>query len=193
MKDGEVRGFSTHPADDGMDTQEPVASTEAELDSELLDQGFDSAQLIAERDNYLDQLQRTAADYANYRRRTENERAQMRKNATRDLLAQLAPIADDFERAMANIPPDQAETSLAVGVRLIERKLASVLAGQDVLKIDALGQPFDPAVHEAISQDSDNVDNVVVEVYQNGYTLGDQLLRPVMVRIGNSPRATENA
>ncbi len=172
-----------------MDMQEPVASAEAETESELLDQSLDIAELVAERDSYLDQLQRIAADYANYRRRTENERVQMRKNAARELLAQLAPIADDFERAMANIPPDQADTSLAVGVRLIERKLASVLAGQDVLKIDALGQPFDPAVHEAVSQDPDNVDNVVVEVYQNGYTLGDQLLRPVMVRVGNAPSA----
>jgi molecular chaperone GrpE len=189
MKDGEVRGFSTHPADDGMDVQEPVASAEAEMESEILDQSLDIAELVAERDTYLDQLQRTAAEYANYRRRTENERVQMRKNATRDLLAQLAPIADDFERAMANIPPDQADTSLAVGVRLIERKLASVLSGQDVRKIDALGQPFDPAMHEAIVQDPDNSDNVVVEVYQNGYTLGDQLLRPVMVRVGNAPRA----
>jgi len=159
------------------------------METELLDQSLDIAELVAERDSYLEQLQRIAADYANYRRRTENERVQMRKNATRDLLAQLAPIADDFERAMANIPPDQSDTSLAVGVRLIERKLAAVLTGQDVLKIDALGHPFDPAVHEAVSQDPDNVDNVVVEVYQNGYTLGDQLLRPVMVRVGNAPRA----
>lgn len=184
-----MRGFSTPPADDGMEMQQPVESSEAGMESELLDQSLGIAELAAERDSYLDQLQRTAADYANYRRRTENERVQMRKNATRDLLAQLAPIADDFERAMANIPPDQADTSLAVGVRLIERKLASVLTGQDVCKIDALGQPFDPAVHEAIVQDPDNVDNVVVEVYQNGYTLGDQLLRPVMVRVGNAPRA----
>ena len=116
MKDGEVRGFSTPPADDGMEMQQPVESSEAGMESEFLDQSLGIAELAAERDSYLDQLQRTAADYANYRRRTENERVQMRKNATRDLLAQLAPIADDFERAMANIPPDQADTSLAVGV-----------------------------------------------------------------------------
>jgi molecular chaperone GrpE len=58
-----------------------------------------------------------------------------------------------------------------------------------VHKIEALGQPFDPALHEAIAQDPDNTENVVVEVYQNGYTLGDQLLRPVMVRVGNLPKA----
>ena len=56
-------------------------------------------------------------------------------------------------------------------------------------KIGALGQPFDPALHEAVVQDPDNTENMVVEVYQNGYTLGDQLLRPVMVRVGNLPKA----
>jgi molecular chaperone GrpE len=189
MKDGEVRGYSTHPEEDGVESQESVASATEELETELLGQSLDIAQLIAERDDYLEQLQRTAADYANYRRRTESERVQTRKNATRDLLAQLAPIADDFERALANIPAEESETSVTKGIRLIERKLASVLANQDVHKIDALGQPFDPSVHEAVAQDPDNAENIVVEVYQNGYTLGDQLLRPVMVRVGNLPRA----
>ena len=75
------------------------------------------------------------------------------------------------------------------GVRLIEKKLEAVLERADVSKIDALGQPFDPAIHEAVAQDPDNTENLVVEVYQNGYTLGNQLLRPVMVRVGNLPTA----
>jgi molecular chaperone GrpE len=171
-----------------MESQAPNEFADAELESELLDQSLGIAELMAERDSYLEQLQRTAADYANYRRRTENERVQTRKNATRELLAQLAPIADDFERAMANIPPDQADSVLAEGVHLIERKLAGLLERQEVRKVDALGQPFDPAVHEAVVQDPDNTESVVVEVYQNGYTLGDQLLRPAMVRVGNLPK-----
>jgi molecular chaperone GrpE len=184
-----VRGFPTHPVDDGMESQAPMESADAELETELLEQSLGIAELVAERDSYLEQLQRTAADYANYRRRTESERVQTRKNASRELLSQLAPIADDFERAMANIPPEQAGSSLAEGVKLIERKLAGLLERQDVRKIEALGQPFDPAVHEAVVQDPDNSDNLVVEVYQNGYMLGDQLLRPVMVRVGNQPKA----
>ena len=189
MKDGEVRGFTTRPGDDGMEIEEPVDSATEELETELLEQSFDIAELVAERDSYLEQLQRTAADYANYRRRTESERLQSRKTATRDLLAQLVPIADDFERALANIPADQANGSLAEGVRLIERKLAALLDRQNVQKVEALGQPFDPALHEAIALDPDNTDNIVVEVYQNGYSLADQLLQPAMVRVGNSPRA----
>lgn len=183
-----MRGNSTQPVDDGMEPEETVAA-EAEPETDQLDEGQVIAELIAERDSYFEQLQRTAADFANYRRRTESERIQMRKSAARDLLAELLPIADDFERAIANIPADLAESSLAEGVRLIERKLTGVLERHDVRRIEALGQPFDPAVHEAIAQDPDTTEHVVVEVYQNGYTLGDQLLRPAIVRVGNLPQA----
>jgi molecular chaperone GrpE len=189
MKDGEVRGFSTHPMDGGMEPEEGTPVAEGDVETELLEQSLGIAELVAERDSYLDQLKRTAAEFANFRRRTENERAQERKNAARELLAQLAPVADDFERALANVPADLAGTNWVDGVRLIEKKLEAVLDRADVRKIDALGTPFDPAVHEAVAQDPDNTDNVVVEVYQNGYTLGNQLLRPVMVRVGNLPKA----
>lgn len=184
-----MRGFPQYPADSGMESGEDVPAAEAEQESDLLAQSLGIAELAAERDAYLDQLQRTAAEYANFRRRTENERVQERKNASRDLLAQLAPVVDDFERALNNVPAELTEVTWVDGVRLIEKKLAAVLERSDVRKIDALGQPFDPAVHEAVTQDAGNTENMVVEVYQNGYTIGNQLLRPVMVRVGNLPSA----
>jgi molecular chaperone GrpE len=184
-----VRGYPTHPADGGMEHEREAPAAEAELETELLEQSLGIAELAAERDSYLDQLQRVAAEYANFRRRTENERVQERKNAARELLSQLAPIADDFERALNHVPEEVENGNWVEGVRLIEKKLEAVLERADVRKIDALGQPFDPAVHEAVAQDPDNTQNLVVEVYQNGYTLGNQLLRPVMVRVGNLPSA----
>jgi molecular chaperone GrpE len=177
------------PTDSGMESEEDVADARAEVEAELLEQSLSIAELVAERDSYLDQLKRVAAEYANYRRRTENEKLQDRKNATRELLGQLAPIADDFERALNNIPAAEAQSSWIEGVRLIERKLEGLLERMDVRKIEALGAQFDPAVHEAVVQDPDNTESVVVEVYQNGYTLGNQLLRPAMVRVGNLPKA----
>jgi molecular chaperone GrpE len=177
------------PTDVGTEAEEEMAETPAEVENELLEQSLGIAELAAERDSYLDQLQRVAAEFANYRRRTENEREQDRKRAARDLLVQLAPIADDFERALNNIPATEAESSWVEGVRLIERKLEALLERADVHKIEALGVPFDPAVHEAVIQDPDNTESIVVEVYQNGYTLGNQLLRPAMVRVGNLPKA----
>jgi molecular chaperone GrpE len=177
------------PTDGGTESKEETTGVQAEVETELLEQSLGIAELAAERDAYLDQLQRVAAEYANYRRRTENEKIQDRKNATRELLGQLAPIADDFERALTSIPAAEAQGSWIEGVRLIERKLEGLLERADVHKIDALGAPFDPAVHEAVVQDPDNTESLVVEVYQNGYTLGNQLLRPAMVRVGNLPKA----
>lgn len=185
-----MRGYPVHPADGGMESKNEAPAAEAdELEADLLEQSLGIAELVAERDGYLDQLQRVAAEYANFRRRTENDRAQDRKNAARELLLQLAPIADDFERALNNVPGDLENVGWVDGVRLIEKKLEGVLERAEVRRIEALGEPFDPAVHEAISQDPDNTENMVVEVYQNGYTLGNQLLRPVMVRVGNLPKS----
>lgn len=172
-----------------MESEGEVAAGNAEMETELLEQSLGIAELVAERDSYLDQLQRVAAEYANYRRRNEEGKIQERKNAARELLGQLVPIADDFERALNNVPAEEAQGSWIEGIRLIERKLEGLLERADVHKIEAQGAPFDPAVHEAVVQDPDNSENAVVEVYQNGYTLGNQLLRPAMVRVGNLPNA----
>ena len=184
-----MRGFPSHPGDDGMKVEEAAPSAEAKTESELLEQSLDIAALVEERNNFLDQLQRLAAEFANFRRRTENERIQERKTAARDLLEQVVPVVDDFERALENVPPDLAENSWVNGVLLIERKLMGVLERVDVHKVDALGQPFDPAIHEAVMHDPNATENMVVEVYQNGYTIGNQLLRPAMVRVGDLPKA----
>jgi len=136
--------------------------------------------------------QRTAADYANYRRRTEQERAQARELANRALLAQLLPVVDDFARAVESIPDDQRETPWVQGIALIERKLWGVLERQGVSIVEALGQPFDPAEHEAIASDEGSVADTVVEIYQPGYRLGTTLLRPAIVKVGAKPEGTDN-
>lgn len=171
---------------------DPAAMADAELETQMdvdeeLPQDLDVEAIAAERDRYLDQLQRTLADFANYRKRIDQERILARQLATRDLLQALVPIIDDFERALAAVPEAQRATPWVEGVELIERKLAALLDREGVAKVDALGQPFDPALHEAVATDPDNHDNVVVEVYQQGYQQGKHLLRPAMVKVGNLP------
>ncbi|MCA9861098.1 MAG: nucleotide exchange factor GrpE, partial [Thermomicrobiales bacterium] len=124
--------FTTHPGKDGVDGGDSAPGDNLELENELLEQSLGIAELAAERDRYLDQLQRTAAEFANYRRRTEQSLIQDRKNAARDLMVQIAPIMDDFERALANAPQDESQHVWVEGVRLIERKLAGLLERQDV-------------------------------------------------------------
>ena len=152
-------------------------------------EGSELEAMIAERDSYLDQLQRTLAEFANFRRRTDQERVAARQLASRDLLLQILPVLDDFERAMASVPDEQRETGWVSGTAMIGKKLAGLLERAGAKPIEALGQPFDPALHEAVATDPGSSGEVVVEVYQTGYKLGDSLLRPAMVKTGDKPAA----
>lgn len=145
-----------------------------------------TATLAAERDRYLDQLQRERADFANFRRRVDQERALARQWASRDILAQLLPVMDDFNRALAAVPPEHADSGWVSGTAMVGKKLLGVLERFGVKPIDALGQRFDPAVHEAVATEPGTSGDYVVEVYQDGYQLGTTLLRPAMVKTGDA-------
>ena len=142
--------------------------------------------VVAERDEYLEQLQRSRADFANFRRRTEQERAQIREIASHALLAQFLPVIDDLQRAMAAVPDEARDQPWVQGLALIERKFAGVLERAGVTPIEAAGQPFDPALHEAVDSVPGSTGSTVVDVYQTGYRLGQTLLRPAMVKVGDA-------
>jgi len=172
-------------------TQQAEDAVEVPADAQPNGQpeGDDLATVTAERDSYLDQLQRTLAEFANFRRRTEQERAVARQLASRDVLLQILPVLDDFERAMASVPEEHRETGWVSGTAMIGKKLAGILERAGAKPIEALDQPFDPALHEAVATDPGSSGEVVVEVYQTGYKLGDGLLRPAMVKTGSGPVA----
>src|SRR6185312_16601372 len=132
---------------------------------------------------YLDQAQRTRAEMINYRRRMEQEMQVTRRFASEHLISRSLPVIDDFHRAIAAVPDSERESPWVQGMLLIERKMWSVLESEGVRPIDALGKPFDPSVHEAVSIDSDGGDTVVEE-FQRGYTLHDRIIRPAMVKVG---------
>lgn len=175
----------TWPEPPGAETETPaeeevVVESEPGLDEEL-------AKMTAERDDYLDQLQRSRAEFANFRRRNDQERAQLREFVARDITAQFLPVIDDFERAMTMAPTDGSDAAFVQGVEMIQAKLTSIFDRLGVSRIDALGQPFDPAFHEAVATEPGSSGTNVVEVYQNGYQIGDTLVRPAMVKTGDAP------
>jgi len=176
--DTRANARSAPPMNGGADGAE-IGATDAALDGDL-----DPESVAAERDAYLDQLQRSRAEFANYRRRTEGERALARALANQTLLAQFLPVFDDLQRAVAAVP-DARDDPLVQGLRLIERKFWGLLERQGVTPIDATGQPFDPTVHEAVDSVPGSAADTVVEVYQGGYRLGQTLLRPAMVKVGD--------
>lgn len=158
---------------------------------ELADQ---LAQVTAERDDYFDQWQRSRAEFINYRKRTDQERLRLAEIFTAESLKQFLPVLDDFERALASVPESERQNSWISGITLIHQKLLGILERAGVQTVDALNQPFDPAVHEAVATDPGSSGQSVVEVYQKGYRLGDTLLRAAMVRTGDaSPEAVGTA
>jgi molecular chaperone GrpE len=164
-------------AEDEAATAEAAAAANAELEA-----------ITEERDRYLDQLQRTSAEYANYRRRTEQERERQRLAANEQLLREFVPVLDDFQRGLASVPENDETASMIAGLRLVEQKFLNTLRRHGVTPVESLGMPFDPAVHEAVEMDPNGGDTVVA-VYQPGYKLGDGMLRPAMVKVG--PAAAE--
>lgn len=139
----------------------------------------------AQANEYKDQWLRATADYKNYKRRTETERAELIRSASAGLVLKLLPVLDDFERAIANIPPEIAESAWWGGTQLIAQKLRTVVESEGVTPIEALGQPFDPNFHEAVLyEDAPGKDGTVIEELQKGYKLRDRVLRPTMVKVG---------
>jgi molecular chaperone GrpE len=160
---------------------DPAAAETAEI--EAAQAAIDLEEALAERDRYLDQLQRTAAEFANFRRRTEQERAQQRLLANEQLLREFVPILDDLQRGLNAIPAGEQDSKVAEGIRSIEQKFLTTLKRNGVTQIESLGQDFDPSVHEAVEADPGG-GQTVVAVYAPGYRLGEGVLRPAMVKVG---------
>lgn len=154
---------------------------ECEPDEETIEEA-----LSQERDReeeYLASLQRAQADLSNYIKRAEREKLEIVESANRALILNLLPVLDDFERAFNSQPAKFARSSWTEGVRLIYNKTKSILETQGLTRIEAVGETFDPHVHEAIAQ-AEGEEGVVLEEARTGYMFKDKLLRPSSVVVG---------
>src|SRR4051812_6209317 len=138
------------------------------------------AEIEQKADEYLRLAQRTQADFINYRRRVEEERAQQARDANITFLMRLLPILDDFERALANADQAQLESNWGQGIQLVERNLRGLLAADEVERIAADGAEFDPREHEAMASlpSAEVPEGHVLHVVRHGYRKGDRVLRP---------------
>jgi molecular chaperone GrpE len=139
------------------------------------------AKVTAERDEYLDLLQRTKADFENYRKRAAREHERLVAHAHERLVKELLPILDDLERALEAAERHE-EAALVDGVKLVENALRKALEKEGLAEIPTDG-PFDPHVHEALlTKPNDGAESgSVLEVVQRGYRLGDKVVRPARV------------
>lgn len=128
-----------------------------------------------------DRLLRTQAEFENYRRRTQKEKEELGSYTKALLFAQLLPILDNFERALTSSEGD----SFKQGIEMIYRQFTETLEKQGLAKIDAQDQVFDPQYHEAVMREvaEDVPEGMVLQELQPGYKLGDQVIRPAMVKV----------
>jgi molecular chaperone GrpE len=150
--------------------------------------GDELQKLKAERDTLVDRLARLQAEFENARKRAAREQQDFREFAAADTVKTLLPILDSFERALKVGAKEKSE--FHGGVELIYKQLQDALGKTGLKVIPAVGQPFDPHVHEAIEMvDTTEVpDHQILEELQHGYKLKDRLLRPAMVRVARNPR-----
>jgi molecular chaperone GrpE len=138
--------------------------------------------------------QRAVADFANFRRRTEQDRLTNLGLASEALLAKLLVVADDFDRAITQLPPELLAEPWVEGAVAIDRKLRAVLESEGLVPIEAEGRPFDPQIHEAVAQEpTDRLpEGTVTTEFQRGYTLRDRVLRPALVAVARRPAGGTN-
>ena len=162
-------------ADEGSETTEPDAKEAADkADAE-------------KAAKFEQQFVRLQADFANYKKRTASEKLQISEVVKMDVLGRILPVIDNFERAL-KAPTDAVSDdvhSFIEGYEMIYKQLMAVLEKEGVTKIEAVGKPFDPNYHQAVVRvPSDEYDDdIVVEVLQEGYLLGEKTLRPAMVKV----------
>jgi len=160
----------THIADEGAPVEEPAA-VRSPADETAADPS-------------LAALQRLAADFSNYRKRSDVERAEFARFAKADLIAKLLDVLDAYDRALATIPEDLVSSPWVEGMWLIERKLRQILEAEGLQAIDSLGKPFDPYEHDAVAHvESDEPEGTVIREHQKAYRLHDRVIRPAMVTV----------
>jgi len=143
-------------------------------------------ELRKERDALQDRLLRQVAEFDNYRKRIDRERRESSEYAAADVLQDVLPILDDFERALQVDAP--GSEPYRQGLEIIHRALLELLRKRGVTAIDAVGADFDPHVHQAVSYEDapDKRDGEVIAEFRRGFRLGDRLLRPAMVKVAKA-------
>ena len=170
---------------------EEAAEIEEVSELEALRQELEKAK--AQAAEYLDGWQRARAEFANYKKRHEQERTELFKLANTTLITRLLPIFDDFERAFQTLPRNLLSLTWIDGVVLIYRKLQAILEAEGLTLMEAEGQSFDPLVHEAVTyeESEEHQEGQIIGEVQRGYKLGDRVLRPALVRVAKGKPASE--
>ncbi len=173
------------------ETEELAAGDPAsELSAQLSAVTQERDKLAAEKSELNDRLLRRQAEFENFRRRVDREKADFAQYAASGAVEALLPVLDDFERALKQ---ESADKEYVRGMELIYQRFLDTLKKLGLEPIDSTGQPFDPYIHQAIDrvETADAEDHTILEEYQRGYNFKGRLLRPAMVRVAVKPAVVE--
>lgn len=134
-----------------------------------------------------DKVKRQLAEFENFRNRTEKEKTQMYTVGVKDVIEKILPVVDNFERGIKSIPEEEKEGPVASGMEMIYKQLMTVLTDMGVTPIEAVGQEFDPNLHNAVMhvENEELGENIIAEEFQKGYKYKDTVLRFSMVTVAN--------
>lgn len=181
--------LADEPENEETEASEPEEVDELPQDSTVkLQSQIDG--LLAEKSALYDKLLRGQAEFENYRKRTERERAELYQHGRDDVLLQFLPVVDNFERALSSLETSEGDAeALRHGVELIHKQFKDALSKFGLEEVEAVGQTFDPHVHEAVTTEATDKhkENTVIQEFQRGYKIGDRLLRPAKVKVASSP------
>lgn len=167
------------------ETQEPEAKTEKPKKEKKSKKDTELENLKAELENKNDLLLRTAAEFDNFKKRTERERTGVAEFAKANVIKELIPILDNIDRA--NLIEDKTSADYIKGIEMIVKQLETLGSKLGIIEVAQVGDAFDPNCHEAVMHIEDETlgENVVAQVLQKGYKIGDTVIRPAMVQVAN--------
>lgn len=189
--EGAKEGSEAESAEEGSEEEAPSQDDPEASKNQEEKKGFFGKKKKDPKDDKIeeltDRLKRTMAEFDNFRKRTEKEKAAMFEMGAKDVIEKILPVVDNFERGLAALPEDEKESSFAKGMEMIYKQLMKNLEDMGVKPIEAVGQPFDPNFHNAVMHiDDENLgENVVAAELQKGYMYRDSVVRHSMVQVAN--------
>ena len=179
-----TENYSGNSGEQEVSSEEQTSSQDASGESteeETSSGKEENAELVQLKDKYL----RTLAEYENFRKRSEKEKAQMFELGAKSIIEQLLPVVDNFERALEHISEEEKENSFVKGVEGIYKQIQKMFSDCDIQAIEAVGQKFNPALHNAVmtEEEGDAEEDTVTADLQTGYTYRGNVVRHSMVKV----------
>ncbi len=175
---------STNPIDQPDKNQQP--STGAQASAGVFAESIEITQLTRQVAELTEALQRERADATNIRRRHDEQLANLKSLLKTQIIEDLLPVIDNFERALKHVPADLSDNTYVKGVQGVVKQFETTLSDMGVQRIQTVGEHFNPHVHEAVGMDGEGDNEIISEELQAGYQIGNIVIRPAMVKVTRS-------